>query len=97
MLVDEKRVHPEVKQVAIRHIARPSHPHDVQLDSLSEGNLDVADYQQRVLQLRLQPRGLTGRHPGGARHQHQLSVQTGGGQFCPLQGGRQSLVTAANI
>ena len=66
MLVDEKRVHPEVEQLSVVHISwpvqqfsiyawgfsscLPAHDvHDVQLDFLSEINLDVADYQQRVL------------------------------------------------
>ena len=66
MLVDEKRVHPEVEQLPVVHISwpvqqfsiyawgfsscLPAHDvHDVQLDFLSEINLDVANYQQRVL------------------------------------------------
>jgi hypothetical protein len=52
MLVNEEGVHPEVKQLSIGHVPWPSHNvHDVQLDFLCEVNLDIADYQQRVLQL----------------------------------------------
>jgi hypothetical protein len=54
VLVDEERVHPEVEELAVGHIARAARQvQDVKLDLLREVDLHVAHDQQRGLRGRV--------------------------------------------